>query len=240
MLNFNGKAIPNFVRVSKINMQVLPAVNFDTIQMGQGTITGKTKLGSKLIKVSISIVPTGIYDTMAKCRRALASWLAGNNFGLSELIITDDADVKYMAKVSTAVDIDDLWVAGTGEIDFIVPSGLGYIDTWIKDIPMGTVTYVGTSPAPVKFIGTATHDIDTSVVLANATTGTKYTIILNEKAGAVVTVDTGMDVVKINDKPVLSAIGLNSETIELVAGDNELTCDNIFITFTASAPVNYL
>ena len=103
MITFNGVDIPPFVKVSAINIQTLPALetNLKTIIGSSGRLCGRTDLGEKSISCDIKvIVPQG--SSLQKCGRELAVWLRGDDFRLSPLIINDDPDVLYLAKVSNS------------------------------------------------------------------------------------------------------------------------------------------
>ena len=144
MLNFNGVSIPRFVKVRAVSISALPSINTNLkgINAGYGAINGKTSLGEKYLKAEVSIViPSGY--SIQKCARELAVWLKGNNFDLCPLIVEDDAEIRYMAKASSSVDIADLIVAGQGSIEFVIPSGCG------ESVNQKTAT--GTPKASVKY-----------------------------------------------------------------------------------------
>lgn len=244
MLKFNEMDLPNFVKVSSIDVQVVPTIDFATTKLHRGSISSATSLGSKVIKVSFSVVPNADYPTLESCSRTLAVWLKGDNFNLSKLIIATDPNIYYMAKLSSTVSLSDLIYAGKGDMTFIVPSGLGINIT--ADKPVGnyesvSIAYTGTSPAPVslrcQFTTAITND---TLVFAHSVTGAKYSVTGSFKAGDLLTIDTSTDIVKLNDTLSLSMISYDSEIIEVDAGTQDITCNNNTVYYEVSHPTYFL
>ncbi len=244
MLNFNGIDIPNFIKVKKVDIQVLPDISFDTFELSRGCITSKTRLGKKLIKASIVIIPNKEYDSLEKCSRSLAEWLMGDNFELSKLILETDPTIYYMAKLSTTVSISDLLVAGSGELDFIVPSGLG-VSATPTEYAGGTgsipIEYIGTAPATISIDCTFSSSINNeTLIFSNDLTGKRYSVTGTFNQGDHLSINTATDVVKLNDSLILSMINIDSEEIEIVKGKQNITCNNSNVYMEVTAPVNYL
>lgn len=226
MLNFNGVDIPEFVRVKAVNISALPSINTNLkgSMAGFGVLSGKTSFDEKTITASIIIiVPEGY--TLQKCARELAVWLKGNDFGLSPLIIKDDADIRYMAKLSSSVDLSDLIYAGEGEIQFVVPSGCG------ESASEKTVT--GTAKASVNYSGSQRAFPTIEITVG----GTASTVTVNHvqkgnsvflngsfKSGDKIFIDCSKHLIKVNDEVHMEMIGLTSKFIELSTGTNEITC----------------
>lgn len=228
MLNFNGKDLPNFVKVKRVNISALPSVstNLKANAGGYGVLSGESTFGEKVISADVSIViPSGY--SLQKCARELAVWLQGNNFKLSPLIISDDAEVHYMAKISNSVAISDLIFAGEGTLEFVVPSGVA-VGNEVK-------TYSGTTRAVFDYAGTikAFPQIEVtinsevpsgSVNIVNVKTGEKISLAGSFAVGNKIIVDCSKHLVKINDNMQLNMLSLDSQFFGTVVGGNEISC----------------
>lgn len=230
MLTFNGNKVPEFVKVQAVNIQVLPMIesNLKTIVGSSGRLAGRSSLGEKLISCDVVIVIPDGY-TLQKCARELAVWLRGDDFRVSPLIITDDADVRYMAKVNNSAELSDLLVAGQGTIEFVVPSG--------DSESVNTTTVSGTNSVTVNNQGTKvvypviTATLGTAVTngtinVKNNTTGNKVTLHGTFKAGEVLTIDCDKHLVKRGDTLDISMLNIESHFFGLKEGNNVIQCDN--------------
>lgn len=230
MLNFNGIDIPNFIKVRAVNISALPSVstNLKANIGGYGVLSGNSTFAEKVISVDVSIVIPSRY-TLQKCVRELAEWLMGDNFKLSPLIIKDDAEVYYMAKISNSVDISDLIFAGEGSIKFVVPSGVA-VGNEIKTYTGATktvFTYGGTIKAYPQIEATINSEISSgSVNIVNVKTGEKISLAGSFAVGDKITIDCSKHLVKVNDKIQLNMLSLDSQFFGTVLGGNEISCSS--------------
>lgn len=226
MLNFNGVSIPRFVKVRAVSISALPSINTNLkgINADYGAINGKTSLGEKYLKAEVSIViPSGY--SIQKCARELAVWLKGNNFDLCPLIVEDDAEIRYMAKASSSVDIADLIVAGQGSIEFVIPSGCG------ESVNQKTAT--GTPKASVKYSGShrafpiievTVGGTASAITINNVQKGCAVFLNGSFKSGDKLYIDCSKHLVKLNNEVHMELIGLSSKFIELESGTNDISC----------------
>lgn len=227
MLNFNGKSLPKFMKVKRVNISALPSVstNLKANAGGYGVLSGESTFGEKVISADVSIViPSGY--SLQKCARELAVWLQGDNFKLSPLIISDDAEVHYMAKISNSVAINDLIFAGEGTIEFVVPSGVavGSVKSY-TGTTKSTFTYGGTAKAYPQIELTLNSQISNGVVnITNVKTGEKISLAGTFQAGNKIKIDCSKHLVKVNDKLQLNMLSLDSQFFGTVVGANEISC----------------
>lgn len=228
MLNFNDKDLPKFVKVKRVNISALPSINTNLKANagGYGVLSGESTFGEKVISADVSIViPSGY--SLQKCARELAVWLQGNNFKLSPLIISDDAEVHYMAKISNSVSINDLIFAGEGTIEFVVPSGVA-VGNSVKSYTGTTksvFTYEGTAKAFPQIELTLNSQISNGVVnITNVKTGEKISLAGTFQAGNKIKIDCSKHLVKVNDKLQLNMLSLDSQFFGTVVGANEISC----------------
>ena len=226
MLNFNGVSIPSYIKVRAIYISALPSINTNLkgSSVGYGSIDGKTSLGESYLKADISIVlPSGY--SIQKCARELAVWLKGNNFGLSPLIVQDDAGIRYMAKASSSVDIVDLIVAGEGTLEFVIPSGCGesVTEKVATGTPKATINYSG-SQRSFPVIEVAVGGTASTVIINHVQKGDSVFLNGSFKSGDKLFIDCSKHLVKVNDEVHMEVVGVTSKFIELDSGTNEISC----------------
>lgn len=244
MLIFNGNKIPSFVRVQTVNVQTLPTIetNLKSIVGSSGRLAGQTTLGEKVITCGVIIVvPSN--NTLQSCARELAVWLRGNNFKLSPLIITDDSDIQYMAKVNGSLDLTDLLVAGQGTIEFVVPSGdsESVNDTTNSGTNTVTVNNDGTKityPTIKLTVGKAVTS--GTITIRNTTTGDSMAMVGTFAVGDVLTIDCNKQLVKKGDVLVISMISITSKFFGLHEGENIISCDNTGTTIEVTHRSKFL
>lgn len=230
MITFNEKKVPEFVKVQAVNIQVLPTVetNLKSIAGSSGRLAGRSSFGEKLISCDVVIVVPKDY-TLQKCARELAVWLRGDDFRVSPLVINDDAEVRYMAKVNNSTELSDLLVAGQGTIEFVVPSGDSESVNTTTASGTGSVTVnnQGTKVTyPVIKVTLGTAVTNGAVNVTNNTTGNKVTLNGTFRAGEVLTVDCDKHLVKRGDSLDISMLNIESHFFGLKEGNNVIQCNN--------------
>lgn len=202
-ITFNGVSIPSFVKVRTVDFAVLPDINhsFKQIAGGFGLLEAGTTLGGKVLKMKIIIVKDAD-KSLSEMSREFAYWLRGNDYKLSDLIISDDISVIYTAKINTKVDIADLIFVGEGSLEFIVPSGSAkgsFVEGSISLADNGSfqILYNGTAPTQPAITWTPSADLTNATVNITCTeTGDLVSLTGNFTAGVPVLIDCKNKVVK--------------------------------------------
>lgn len=226
MLKFNNISMPSFVKVRAISITALPSININLKgnSVGYGTLAGKTSFGEKYIKADVTLMIPHDY-TLQKCARELGMWLKGNNFELSPLILQDDPEIRYMAKISNSVDISDLIYIGQGTLEFVVPSGCG------ESVNEKTVT--GVTKATLNYSGSQRSFPKIEITLSKAATNfsvnhvqTGNAVFLNGSFGAgdKIIIDCSKQLVKVNNELHMEIVGLTSKFMLFEYGVNEISC----------------
>lgn len=221
IVNFNSIDMPSFLKVKSVNTSILPEVknNFQEIVGGVGLIDGGFSIGGKVISLDIIlVVPED--KSLLEIQRELAWWLKGDNFKLSPLVISDECQLEYMAKVDSSVDISDLTYIGEGTINFIVPSGMAIN----RNIQYGAiegnkkivVDYIGTAEAFPTFKFTPSQDYsNTTLRISDINRGINCLVTGNFEADKTITINCDKKFVKINDSLNLNMINLESEWLSI-------------------------
>lgn len=250
-ISFNSINIPSFVKVRAVDFSVLPEVRntFKNISGGNGLVDSGTTLGSKIITVSIIIVPTAT-SSLTEMSRELAYWLRGDNFKLSDLVISDEATMTYRAKINNQVDVSDLLYAGDGSLEFIVPSGTAkssnvtpvIIDTASKTI---TINYNGTAPSFPKLTWKPDFASDSSLVfnLTCVETGQVLSVNTGDFTTTPETIylfDNEKMVVKRNGLIDMKLINFTSDWIKFASRGTYIITYNASGTMTCTVPEFWL
>ena len=221
-INFNGMDIPEFVRVKAVNTTALPEIktNYKSVAGGFGVIDTGTTIGGKIIEIEFIIVlPAGM--SLLRAERELGYWLMGNDFKLSPLVISDECELEYMAKVNGNVPVSDLMVAGEGTIEFFVPRGFatnrfikhGAVDSNLKE---AMVDYYGTADSFPIFYFTPSRDYTKeSLRITHVNKGESIILTGNFKEGEKITIDCNKKLVKVGDNLSLDLIDLNSKWVKI-------------------------
>lgn len=221
MITFNNADKPDFLKVKAVNTSVLPEIKseYKNINGGYGVVNSGTSIGGKKISLEVVIVPPKDKNLL-QVQRELAFWLMGNDFKLSPLVISDECDLQYMAKVDNAVDIKDLIFAGEGTIDFYVPKGMavGRFTRYGANEANNkiVVDYLGTAPSYPMFEFTPSQNYtNTTLRIAHIETGDTMLVTGDFKAGEKITIDSNKRLVKRGEVLSLDMIDLKSKWLSL-------------------------
>lgn len=116
---FNNTESSTYELVCKsVKRPLLPAVNVNRTEiMGASGVYDFSDHEFALRPITMRIIYIGkSYEELRTRARSIAAWLSTSAW--SKLIINDEDDKYYMAKVTNEIDLESLWEAGTAEIQF--------------------------------------------------------------------------------------------------------------------------
>ncbi|PGZ29503.1 hypothetical protein COE50_22070 [Bacillus anthracis] len=121
MITFGEARIPDFVKVNKIGVSILPSIEVNTLKVTgrAGVLDYGMEIGERRINVDITIV-TPKPNEVIKYTTILAEWLFHKE--LQKLILDDEPDKFYMARIEGDTNIEELLNTGTGTLTFFCPS----------------------------------------------------------------------------------------------------------------------
>lgn len=219
-INFNGVDMPSFLKVKAVNTSLFPEIshNFKEVAGSKGVKEAGTSFGAKEIKVDFIIVVPKDKNLM-QMERELSYWLMGNSFKTSPLIISDEPDLMYMAKVKDAVEVKDALFTGDGTITFVVPSGMASNRFEKHGAVAGkeiNIYYNGTAETYPVIEFTPTQDYMNQVLkVVEVKTGNAVILQGTFKANEKVIIDCSKRLVKVGGKLALSMISLESDWIKI-------------------------
>lgn len=120
-ITFSGKQLPYFVKVEDIKFSLLPSLENKTMKMQgrPGVLDFGQAIGSREITIAFNF-ETPTRQSVMDYATQLAEWLFYED--LQPLIIKDEPDKIYYARVSGETDIEKIINFGRGSITFFCPS----------------------------------------------------------------------------------------------------------------------
>ena len=150
--------------------------------------------------------------------RVVAAWL--NVREAKELVFSDEPELRYMARPTGPVDMEQIASIGIVKMSFLVPSG------YAEAVTATTVTgasgnYTGTLPAPVIITLTAVAG-DTLTVTQEQFVGPPFIRLLDQEfaGGETVVIDTEKRLVTVNGADARPGVDIDSdfENFKLLPG----------------------
>jgi predicted phage tail component-like protein len=121
MIKFKNQNLPSYVKVTDLKYSILPSIESKTekIYGRAGSYDFGIELGERKIEAEVMIIGANQNDVIKKARE-FSTWLYSKD--LQPLIILDEPDKQYMARVTGDTDITELYRTGTATINFLCPS----------------------------------------------------------------------------------------------------------------------
>lgn len=225
MLTFKGLSLPSGVIVREVENTVLPPVNPKTIEIAGrhgGLDFGRT-YGMRQINVLIGVKGDSLEEVRSIVRQ-LAKQLNSEN--LESLILLDEPDVEYQARVTGESSLKPLYRYEETTIQFLCP------DPFPNDLTKETVNLNGTGTTNVNVLGTAetyptfTINVTASVgsfTITNVVNNVITTLTVNDNFvnGDVVKIDCESGEITVNGS-IRNLLTLDTDFIELSSGTNTL------------------
>lgn len=225
MLTFKGSSLPSGVIVREVENTVLPPVNPKTIEIAGrhgGLDFGRT-YGMREINVLIG-VKGGSLEEVRSIVRQLAKQLNSEN--LESLILLDEPDVEYKARITGETSLKPLYRYEETTITFLCPN------PFPNDLALETVNLSSSGVTNVDVLGSA-ETYPTFTINVTANTGaftinnvvnnviTTLTVVDNFVNGDVVIIDCDTGEIKVNGS-TRNLLTLDTDFIELSSGINVL------------------
>ncbi|MDA1509569.1 phage tail family protein [Bacillus cereus group sp. TH36-2LC] len=151
MIKFANKSLPSYVKVTDIKYTILPSIDSKTerIYGRAGSYDFGIELGERKIEVELMIIGANQNDVIKKARE-FATWLFYKD--LQPLVILDEPDKQYMARVVGDTDIAELYRTGTATINFLCPSA------YAESIGEKKLNWVATDYTPYNVINSGSAE----------------------------------------------------------------------------------
>lgn len=224
-IKFNEKTLPEWVSVTGISFQT---VNVSIMEHETskriGNIDAGINRGGIDINVSIFISPVEgmtILDQSDELKR----FIMGDNWKVSELVLLEQPNKFYNARVSNSVDITDAFTHGESEIVFHASDPKKYDVNETVAIGSGSelnIDYNGMEKTPV--IVELTIPSNTSKVsVEHAESKKKITVLGDFKTGQELTINTEDRNILLNNETIKNKMSFESNWIYLESGMNTIS-----------------
>lgn len=242
VVSFNGVEIPAFAKVTGISFSALADVDVRETEVPRryGNVDNGVKFGGKQITLSLSLViPKGsnIHDMADN----LKVWLRGDNWKPSRLTFAEQPNKYILARVSNAVDIDDLFLYGEAEIVFYAANPVKYdVKETVATSATGSldVNYTGLEKAPSIITLTVSADC-TNLKIRHTPSFREIKLKGNFKIGQTVSLNSDSKIVKVNDSVTMDLLEFTSQWINLESGSNNFKLTTTPANAVSSLKVSY-
>lgn len=224
MLKFKGKPFPEGVVVRNVENSVLPPVTTNTMEIParHGGLDFGRVFGMREITVTVGIKGKTDEDVRSIVRE-LASQL--NSKDLQPLVLPDETDKQYMARVSADTALTPAYRYEEASITFLCPDPLAYsINNSNTNLNANASTNVNVSGTYNTFPTFTCNVISNTGTLSitNVTTNETITLVDSFVNGDEVIVDCSIGKVTVNGS-LANIVTLDSDFPELVEGSNEIS-----------------
>lgn len=235
---FNGKELPEYVRVTGIELPVTPDISglTRTVPRMFGEIDTGTQIKGGEFKFDIALALTPQIDIHTAIDQ-LKDFLKGDNYEESKLVFREQPNKYYMARMVGSTNMKDLFVYGEGSFTLHATKLIKYEDKE-QTTSGGSINYLGTlKSSPVLDITLSSSF--KNIVITHMQSNRKMTLVGDFSENTKIQVDTGRKLVKVSNQLNNKVISLDSDWVELQSGNNTITVTSGAGGGSASVSVKY-
>lgn len=230
-LYFNNIRIPDWVKVTNITEDILPTLEATKY---------KTKLGVKKINIDFKFSRNKLIDS--KRKNEFITWLKGNNFKLSKLVLPGRKDFYYMAKVTNFSPINGTIRRGEGSIEFTCfdykEIQTNKIKLNINDNSEKNITYDGTEEIYPDFMFKVISSCNKIKIKSGDNRFLEFNNNFNK--GDILQIIQSTNKVILNNSLNMQIWSLNSKRIKFIPGLNSLKLEDGNVEVTVKWNNKYL
>lgn len=225
VVSFNDKPLPEWVRVTGITFPALPELTHKEHEVSgrYGNVDSGVEIGGKTfsLEVLIKLDDVNIQDRVQE----LKAWLKGSGWeNTDKLVFEESPDYYYLARNISSVDVNDLFMYGTGSIEFRASDGIRY-DRRINKLPFIyselVFFYSGQEQAPITVNVDVSGDVS-GIALTHLESDKQLLLNGDFKNGDSVVLDNSKKVVKVNESTDMNRLKIGSRWLYLDSGKNTL------------------
>lgn len=225
-IKFNEKSLPEWVSVTGIGFQTLNVSILEhEVSKRVGNIDAGINRGGVEIAISIFINPVKnmtILDQSDELKR----FLMGDSWSVSELILLEQPNKFYNARVSNAVDITDAFTHGESEIIFHASDPKKYdVEKTVVNSSNGQISidYDGMEKTPILIEFKANGSIP-NPRFTHEELGKEIRMLTTMSSGQTLEIDNRTNKILINNSNAKQHMAFESNWLELIQGANTITC----------------
>lgn len=215
---FNNKRIPEFIKVTNIEEQILPKANGNTFE--------------SLVTINFDINKKGLIENDKKIE--FVDWLEGDEFKESKLSLPNNLGQYYIAKVNNTIDISGGFRRGSGTIEFLCTSpSIEYYKNKVSFSTEKTIYYRGTLVCnPIIKIEVISQIQEIKIVVENNKFNNYICLVGNFNKDTIIEIDMKKAKVMMNNKLNMQILSLDSKFHKIVPGSNRyiVSTDKVSVT----------
>lgn len=225
-IKFNGRTLPEWVSVTGISFQT---VNVSIMEHEASKRIGNIDAGINRdgIDINVSIFISPAKDmTILEQSDELKRFLMGDSWKVSELILLEQPNKFYNARVSNAVEITDAFTHGESNIVFHASDPKKYdVEETVVDSTNGEISidYDGLEKTPILIGFTADSSIS-NPKFTHKESGKEIKILTTMSSGQKLEIDSRLNKVLIDGSNAKQHMAFESNWLELIHGKNTITC----------------
>lgn len=173
--SLDGVVKPPYLKVKAVHRSILPSINQNVVEVNgrPGAIDFGNEIGSTLIELDV-MIEAGALNSLPPLLRQLAEYLYTDE--AVKLVIDDEPDKYYMAKLTGDTDIEEILYIGEGTISFICYDPFAHGEELTFNIPKPyageiiQISNLGTAPtSPIIKL-----NISKDITALNVVSGDNY------------------------------------------------------------------
>lgn len=229
-ITYDGKAIPNFVTITGVKVQVLPDIEnkFLSAPRMTGVIDAGHNLGTKIISIDIMIKDSslGAIDKSEK----IAEWLRVDDLKSRKLVLPSHPNSYYLAKPNNSIELSDNIRTFRGTIEFLCTNPFRISSTTVT-VEGNSTTYRGTAnTSPILELRVTSPCPNIQLSVKNRGYNNFINLVGPFVLGDVIKIDLKTTKTYKNGKEDMKLWGLNSKPHKLCKGSNTYTLSNATLT----------
>lgn len=225
-IKFNRRTLPEWVSVTGISFQT---VNVSIMEHKASKRIGNIDAGINRdgIDINVSIFISPAKDmTILEQSDELKRFLMGDSWKVSELILLEQPNKFYNARVSNTVEITDAFTHGESDIVFHASDPKKYdVEETVVDSTNGEISidYDGLEKTPILIEFTADSSIS-SPRFIHKESGKEIRVLTTMSSGQKLEIDNRLNKVLIDGSNAKQHMAFESNWLDLIHGKNTITC----------------
>lgn len=227
VFKYNGKDLPDFVRVTGLSYSALSdiAVKESVIPQARGNRFGGIERGGGFYRFSVKLITTPTLNLM-ELRDQLKTFVRGSGLqNLDKLVLMEKPNRYYEAVLSNDIDISDLFTHGEGELEFYVPDNVAYsLEEFTATAVDGTASISYDGLEDVSAVTEVVVEQDCTLLeIEHSPSFNKLILNGDFKKGQTVALDSRRKIVQLDGSTAMQLLNFKSRWFHLTKGANKVT-----------------
>jgi len=231
VIKFNGiqsdQSSLGILAINRIDRAILPEMRNKLFEINrrEGALDFGRDLQPRYIDIRFTMKSANI-EQLREHSRNIAEWLYTPD--LSELVIGDEQDKFYLARVASQISQEQILNLGICEMSFVVPDVWAYDENLTSVINDGIVSFTNDGTVATSYYLQATINELTASSFKIALSDTEFIELeVDLVQNDVIEIDSGMRTILLNDDDIRDKLTIESSWFMLPSPGGNLTADPI-------------